>query len=156
MSEYYKVLGVEKSASDAEIKSSYRKLALKYHPDRNKGDKKAEDKFKEISEAYAVLSDKENASSTTCLAPPDFRNATQRKISSAAPTSIPFLMSLVSAVRAVVVAVDWTTYWRGFLAVWVAAAGIRVAVFNADTKGSRCDTRCRLVLRTPFPAANGG
>ena len=55
--DYYKVLGVERSASDDEIKKTYRKLAMKYHPDKTKGDKAAEDKFKEISEAYAVLSD---------------------------------------------------------------------------------------------------
>jgi curved DNA-binding protein len=57
--DYYKILGVDKKASDGEIKKAYRKLAMKYHPDRNKGDKKAEDKFKELSEAYAVLSDTE-------------------------------------------------------------------------------------------------
>lgn len=59
MADYYKTLGVERGAGDDDIKKSYRKLALKYHPDRNKGDKQAEDKFKEISEAYAVLSDPE-------------------------------------------------------------------------------------------------
>lgn len=57
--DYYKLLGVEKSASPEEIKKAYRKLALKYHPDRNKGNKEAEEQFKKISEAYAVLSDKE-------------------------------------------------------------------------------------------------
>lgn len=57
--DYYKVLGVEKSADASEIKKAYRKLALKYHPDRNKDNKEAEDKFKQISEAYAVLSDKD-------------------------------------------------------------------------------------------------
>mgnify|MGYP001251591556 FL=1 len=57
--DYYEVLGVVKSASAEEIKKAYRKLALKYHPDRNKGDKTAEAKFKEASEAYHVLSDKE-------------------------------------------------------------------------------------------------
>ena len=57
--DYYQAIGVKKGASDAEIKKAYRKLAMKYHPDRNKGDKKAEERFKEISEAYAVLSDKE-------------------------------------------------------------------------------------------------
>jgi curved DNA-binding protein len=55
--DYYKVLGVERNATDDEIKKTYRKLAMKYHPDKTKGDKVAEDKFKEISEAYAVLSD---------------------------------------------------------------------------------------------------
>jgi len=57
--DYYEVLGVVKSASPEEIKKTYRKLALKYHPDRNKGDKVAESKFKEASEAYHVLSNKE-------------------------------------------------------------------------------------------------
>lgn len=57
--DYYKILGVAKSAAPEEIKKAYRKLALEYHPDRNKGDKSAEARFKEISEAYAVLSDPE-------------------------------------------------------------------------------------------------
>ncbi len=56
---YYEVLGVKRKATVEEIKKAYRKLALKYHPDRNKGNKEAEERFKEINEAYAVLSDKE-------------------------------------------------------------------------------------------------
>jgi molecular chaperone DnaJ len=56
--DYYDVLGVNKSASPEDIKSAYRKLAVKYHPDKNPGDKSAEDKFKEASEAYGILSDK--------------------------------------------------------------------------------------------------
>lgn len=55
--DYYASLGVEKNASDAEIKKAYRKLALKYHPDRNPGDKASEEKFKQINEAYSCLSD---------------------------------------------------------------------------------------------------
>lgn len=57
--DYYKTLGVEKSADAEAIKKAYRKLALKYHPDRNPGNREAEEKFKKISEAYAVLSDPE-------------------------------------------------------------------------------------------------
>ena len=55
--DYYKALGVDKNASPEEIKKAFRKLAVKYHPDRNPNDKAAEDKFKDINEAYAVLSD---------------------------------------------------------------------------------------------------
>jgi molecular chaperone DnaJ len=57
--DYYKILGVGKNASDAEIKKAYRKLARQYHPDRNQGDKQAEERFKEISQAHDVLSDAE-------------------------------------------------------------------------------------------------
>jgi molecular chaperone DnaJ len=55
--DYYEVLGVSKTATDGELKSAYRKLAMQHHPDRNPGDKKAEEKFKEAAEAYAVLAD---------------------------------------------------------------------------------------------------
>ena len=55
--DYYQLLGVNKTATPAEIKRAYRKLAVKYHPDKNPGSKEAEDRFKEINEAYAVLSD---------------------------------------------------------------------------------------------------
>ena len=57
--DFYKVLGVSKDVSDADLKKTYRKLARKYHPDSNQGDAAAEAKFKEISEAYSVLSDPE-------------------------------------------------------------------------------------------------
>ena len=58
--DYYKVLGVERSATQDEIKKAYRKLAVKYHPDKNPGDKAAEEKFKEISEAYQVLGNEDS------------------------------------------------------------------------------------------------
>ncbi len=60
--DYYQVLGLKKDASAEEIKKAYRKLAVKYHPDKNQGNKEAEEKFKEINEAYAVLSDPQKKS----------------------------------------------------------------------------------------------
>ena len=60
--DYYELLGVSRNASEEEIKKAYRKLALQYHPDRNPGDKQSEEKFKEVSEAYQILSDAEKRS----------------------------------------------------------------------------------------------
>jgi len=60
--DYYEVLEVNRECSGAELKKSYRKLAMKYHPDRNPEDKEAEEKFKQINEAYQVLSDDEKRS----------------------------------------------------------------------------------------------
>jgi hypothetical protein len=62
--DFYEVLGLDKSADDAAIKKAYRSLAKKYHPDLNPGDKVAEEKFKEVNEAYAILSDPEQKMSS--------------------------------------------------------------------------------------------
>ena len=60
--DYYEVLGLKKGASEDEIKKAFRKMAMKYHPDKNPGDKSAEERFKEINEAYSVLSDPDKKS----------------------------------------------------------------------------------------------
>jgi len=60
--DYYELLGVDRSAAESEIKKAYRKMAIKYHPDKNPGDKEAEERFKEAAEAYSVLSDQEKRS----------------------------------------------------------------------------------------------
>ena len=60
--DYYEILGVPRTADEGELKSAYRKLAMKYHPDRNPGDKAAEERFKEAAEAYAILADAEKRS----------------------------------------------------------------------------------------------
>ena len=66
--DYYEILGVSKSANADEIKKAYRKVAMQYHPDRNPGDKSAEEKFKEAAEAYEVLSDSDKGLNTIALA----------------------------------------------------------------------------------------
>jgi len=71
--DYYKILGVDKKASTSQIKKAYRKLALKYHPDKTKDDKALEDKFKKISEAYAVLSDPEKRNQYDTYGSADFQ-----------------------------------------------------------------------------------
>jgi curved DNA-binding protein len=72
--DYYKILDVDKKASASEIKKAYRKLALKYHPDKTEGDKALEEKFKKISEAYAVLSDPEKRQQYDTYGSDDFQN----------------------------------------------------------------------------------
>ena len=71
--DYYKTLGVEKSATAGDIKKAYRKLAMKYHPDHAKGDKAAEEKFKKITEAYAVLSDPDKRKQYDTFGSADFQ-----------------------------------------------------------------------------------
>ena len=71
--DYYKILGIDKKASASEIKKAYRKLALKYHPDKTKGDKTMEVNFKKISVAYAVLSDPEKKNQYDTYGSADFQ-----------------------------------------------------------------------------------
>ncbi len=73
--DYYELLGLEKSASEEEIKKAFRKSALKYHPDRNPGDKEAEEKFKELNEAYQVLSDPQKKTQYDQFGTTDFNGA---------------------------------------------------------------------------------
>ncbi|WP_027625035.1 molecular chaperone DnaJ [Clostridium lundense] len=73
--DYYEILGLEKGASDEEIKKAFRKSALKYHPDRNPGDKEAEEKFKELNEAYQVLSDPQKRAQYDQFGTTDFNGA---------------------------------------------------------------------------------
>jgi DnaJ-class molecular chaperone len=72
--DFYQILGVPKTAGEAEIKKAYRKLAKQYHPDLNPGNKPAEEKFKEITEAYAVLSDPDKRKQYDAVGPEGFRS----------------------------------------------------------------------------------
>ena len=107
--DYYDVLGVTKSASKEEIKKAYRKLALKYHPDKTKGDKSSEEKFKEASEAYHILSDEKSVSLKRSLLSGDDGTLTESNLlvivpllSSAASIPLP----LESILRAILLSSD--------------------------------------------------
>ena len=80
--DYYEVLGVERTADGETIKKAYRKLALQYHPDRNGGDKEAEEKFKEATEAYEVLRDTDKRASYDQLRARGYRPGEEYKLHS--------------------------------------------------------------------------
>ena len=71
--DYYEVLGVARNASEDDLKKAYRRLAIQFHPDRNPGNKEAEERFKELNEAYQVLSDADRRGNTTVLGKAHFR-----------------------------------------------------------------------------------
>jgi DnaJ-class molecular chaperone len=99
--EYYQILGVAKTATADEIKKAYRKLALKYHPDKNPDNKEAEEKFKEISEAYAVLSDTEKRQQYDTFGSAGFRQRySQEDIFVISILTISFVNSVSAAVFA--------------------------------------------------------
>ena len=77
--DFYDVLGVNKSSNPDQIKAAYRKLAVKHHPDKNPGDKASEEKFKEASEAYHVLSDKERKQNYDNFGHAAFENGSGRQ-----------------------------------------------------------------------------
>ncbi len=92
--DYYEVLGVDKNADADAIKKAYRKKAIKYHPDKNPGDKEAEEKFKEAAEAYDVLSNPEKGRSTTSSATPWARRDSPEAVAtSTRPVACPWTTS---------------------------------------------------------------
>jgi DnaJ-class molecular chaperone len=127
--DYYQTLGVSKTATDAEIKKAYRKLAMQYHPDHSKGDKHAEEMFKKVSEAYAVLSDKEKRNQYDTFGSTDSTSVILRRIFLEMPTWEIFSKSSASAARG-----------RGFLL----AAVLPLVDRSAAANGARHRSKARI------------
>ena len=121
--DYYEVLGVDRNADDATLKKAYRVLAKKYHPDMNPGDKEAEQKFKEASEAYAVLSDRRKGVSTTSSA--------MRPLNRAEPAVSAVLTALISA------------------EIWETFSEIFSEIFLAEEDGEAPEAPCRARILEP-------
>ena len=119
--DYYEVLGVDKNASEDEIKRAYKKLARKYHPDMNPGDKEAEEKFKEINEANEVLSARRRRPAMTSLA---------------LPAPIPITAPVRAAASAVSTSAIWGTSSAASSAASAASSSAATALSGARASGS--------------------
>lgn len=111
--DYYEVLGVEKNAAEADLKKAYRRMAMKYHPDRNQDNKEAEASFKEAKEAYEILSDKKNALLTT--------NSVMRALKEVFVQAVPAVRGSTRAIYSVI-------FSAMCLAIFSAVADVAVAV----------------------------
>ena len=144
--DYYKTLGIDKTATAAEIKKAYRKLALKYHPDKTKGDKALEDKFKAISEAYAVLSDEKKRKQYDTYGSPTSSKDTPRKIFSGTLILVTSSRSLVLAAAGLTGPADFPAHSDR------AAQGPRFPGWGA-TPFSRTQALAAAVAAKPRPGA---
>lgn len=124
--DYYEVLGVSKDASADDLKKAYRKLALKYHPDKNPGDKQAEEKFKEAAEAYDVLSNPTNAPAMTSSAMPVWEQAVRPVLGGAVVSTTSRWISTIYSVSSVI-----------YSAIWV-SEDVLVRVARAAERRCRC------------------
>ena len=110
--DYYEVLGVQKNASADEIKKAYRKMAIKYHPDKNPGNKEAEEMFKEAAEAYDVLSDPQKRQRYDQFGHAGVGGASQGGGFGGAGMSMEDLMHTTSMHVGIIVAVDGKAIWQ--------------------------------------------
>jgi len=138
--DYYEVLAVMRDASDEEVKRAYRKLAVKFHPDKNPNDPHAEEKFKELGEAYDVLIDPTSVPPTIASAmPPSHRGL--RDVA-----AVSMIRSIFSGKYSVVVAGP-AEFFETFL------AAVRPLIAKGGSADPICVTTCRLSSKKPLPAS---